>query len=321
MSNDIQESTDIFHWANKIDGVKRDLDIELFFFNKNFTPYRTNLSADIQKQLPPLFLFDLINFVNLGAGTGLSVHDITFADGENILRRTDLGKVGRAETLVYLLNEQKSDIVMFNELEHEFKRMKGVIARFTHPTDKSIKFDVVKLIKQSDVISGGLSWQLDGGLFDFMKADVTFKMPADNQVLIIDQDIFVFNPAKFTTLFSHDARAIAAAEKIGAEIDKTYKLTMPTIGQGIAFMATEKPGLLKKLLAVQPGLITQEQVIEIADEMQIELMSDDAGNIILMDYNDVGVFLDILLDNFMQSEATGTNYLVKNKKPLAQGDE
>ncbi len=127
---DKTEPTDIFLWANQTDAIKNELDVELFLFNKNYTPYSTSFASSINNQIKPLFLFDYINFVNLGAGTGLSVGDYELSEAEDsVLLRTELEKVGRAETLIHLIETQRNDIVEFSEDEHEFKRIKGVVAR------------------------------------------------------------------------------------------------------------------------------------------------------------------------------------------------
>ena len=52
------ETTDIFLWANNVDGIKKELDVEFFLFNKNYTPYTTNFSSDLNAQIKPLFLYD-----------------------------------------------------------------------------------------------------------------------------------------------------------------------------------------------------------------------------------------------------------------------
>ena len=70
-----EQPTDIFLWANQTDARKNDLDIELFLFNKNYTPFSMPIGGSVEQQLRPLFLFDYINQVNLGAGTGLGVRD------------------------------------------------------------------------------------------------------------------------------------------------------------------------------------------------------------------------------------------------------
>ena len=81
---EVRETTDIFLWANQTDAKKNDLQIELFLFNRNYTPYAMSLKGDVEQQLRPLFLFDYINQVNLGAGTGLSVRDYELSEAEDI---------------------------------------------------------------------------------------------------------------------------------------------------------------------------------------------------------------------------------------------
>ena len=76
------QQTDIFLWANNTAAAKDQINIELFLFNKNYTPYTTHFASDLNAQIKPLFLYDLINFVNLGAGTGISVRDYVLSDEE-----------------------------------------------------------------------------------------------------------------------------------------------------------------------------------------------------------------------------------------------
>ena len=62
-NTEIQEQAapfDIFQWANLTDGIKNELDVEFFLFNKNFTPYTTSFSGELNNQIKPLFLFDII---------------------------------------------------------------------------------------------------------------------------------------------------------------------------------------------------------------------------------------------------------------------
>lgn len=227
-SEQTREATDIFLWANNTDGVKNELDVELFVFNKNYTPYSTNFSSELNAQIRPLFLYDYINFVTLGAGTGLSVHDYELSDGEeNVLLRTDLEKVGRAETLIHLIEHERHDIVEFSEEEHEFKRLKGMVARFTHKDDPRKAFYAIKGIQQSSAIKGALSWEFRDGKFGAFQADVGFKVPADNQVLIINKDIFVYNQSKFEKLFQYEFKKQVIADKRVEEIEKQYKLSFP----------------------------------------------------------------------------------------------
>lgn len=318
----MKEKTDIFLWANTIDGLKNELQIELFLFNKNYTPYSIRVADALSYQLLPIFLYDVMNFVNMGAGTGLSVQDLEIIDGHNsVLPHTDLAKVGRAETLLHYIENERKDINEFSQGEHEFKRMKGVVARFTHPTNKDMKFHVVKLLRASDSISTGTAWQINNGKFEPLSSDVTLKIPLDNQVLITNCDIFIFNATKFTQLFEYDVQQIKLSDEKGAAISQKYKLSLPDLFNDLAVMARGRKSTLKKLLEVNTdALIDQETVIETADGMQIELMVDEAGSIILFSNDDLGIFLDILNDNYL-SGTTGKHYLAKSKKALEESEQ
>lgn len=313
---DTTETTDIFLWANNIDGIKKELGVEFFLFNKNYTPYTTSFNSDLNSQIKPMFLYDLINFVNMGAGTGLSVRDFELSDGEdNVLLRTDLANVGRAETLLHLIEHQRSDIVEFSEQEHEFKRIKGIIARFTDPASPKKPFYAIKQISQGQVLKGTTAWEFRDGKFGAFQADVGLKVPSDNQVLIIGTDIFVFSQSKFERLFNYDYKKQALADQKVAEIEKQFKLSFPD-GMDLQSLVRERAKTVNKLQKVEIGAITQKQVIEYADEMQIEIMTDDAGAIIIMDGNDLDLFVNLINEDYITSEITGRRYEVKSKKLL-----
>lgn len=316
MEPDKQETTDIFLWANNTDGIKNDLEVEFFLFNKNYTPYSTHFANELNTQIKPLFLFDLINFVNMGAGTGLSVRDYELSDGEeNVLLRTDLAKVGRAETLIHLIEKERHDIVEFNEQEHEFKRIKGIVARFTSKDNSKKASYVVKAISQGQVLSGATSWEFREGKFGAFQAEVGLKMPSDNQVLIIDGDIFVFNQGKFEKLFNYDYKKQALADKKVEEIEKQYKLSFPD-GLDLQSLVRDRKKVLNKLQKLEIGGVSQEQAVEYADQMQLELMTDDAGAIIIMDGNDLDMFVNLINEDYIMSEITGKRYEIKSKKLL-----
>lgn len=319
MTTNNLEPTDLFLFANNIDGVKKDLQIELFLFNKNFTPYSTLLSDDVQDQLTKLFVYELINEVNLGAGTGLAVRDIDYqkeSDGDVVIR-TELNKVGRAETLIYLIENSRDDIVFFADEEYEFKRMKGMVARVTSKTDPSVLFHVVKLIEQSKAVTkSGIAWQFNGSVVEEMEQQVVFKPAADNQTLIIGGDIFAFNLKKFEKTFNYDYVKFKQADEKAARFLKRFKISVPSdIGGGIENILRETPSILNKFLKTDIDLIEQEQIFEIADAMQLELMSDDAGAVIIMDKADLNVLLDIINDNYYQSP-TGHHYVAKSKRAI-----
>lgn len=313
-----QNQTDIFLWANQTDAKKNDLDIELFLFNKNYTPYSMPVNSSVEGQLRPLFLFDYINFVNLGAGTGLSVRDYELSESEeNVLLRTDLAKVGRAETLIHLIEKERDEIVEFAEAEHEFKRMKGIIARFTDKADKTKVFYTVKLIAQGQVLKSALAWEFQDGKFGTFKAELGFKVPDDNQVLIAGSDIFAFNPAKFERMFGYEYKKQVIADQKVAEIEEQYKLSFPE-GLDLNALVKERKKTINKLQKLEVGAIKQEQALDYADEMQLDLMSDDNGAIIIMDGNDLDTFVNLINEDYVESKITGNRYEIKSKKLLGE---
>lgn len=310
------EATDIFLWANNMDGMKKELEVELFLFNKNYTPYSTNFATELNAQIKPLFLYDILGFVTMGAGTGLSVRDFELSDGEeNTLLRTDLEKVGRAETLIHLIEHERHDIVEFSEEEHEFKRIKGIAAKFTHPTNKDVNFYIIKMVQQSNVLKGATSWEFREGQFKAFQAEVGFKLPSDNQVLVIGKDIFVFNQSKFERLFNYDYKKQAIADARVTEIEQQYQLSFPE-GLTLQDMVRERKKIVTKLQKLEVGGVTQEQAVEYADDMQLDLMTDDNGAIIIMDGHDLDTFVGLINEDYMTSQITGRRYEIKSKKLL-----
>jgi hypothetical protein len=262
----------------------------------------------------------MINFVNLGAGTGLSVRDFELSETEeNTLLRTDLAKVGRAETLIHLIEKERHDIVEFSQEEHEFKRIKGIVARFTHKDNPKKAFYSIKAISQGQVLNGATSWEFREGKFGAFQADVGLKMPTDNQVLIIDQDIFVFNQSKFEKLFNYDYKKQMLADQKVEEILKQFKLSFPD-GLDLQSLVRERKKIVNKLQKMEIGEVSQEQALEYADAMQLELMSDDAGAIIIMDGNDLDTFVNLINEDYITSEITGKRYEIKSKKLLGEPD-
>lgn len=320
MEEQTREATDIFLWANNTDGIKKELDVELFLFNKNYTPYSTNFASELNAQIKPLFLYDILGYITMGAGTGLSVRDFELSDGEeNTLLRTDIEKVGRAETLIHLIEHERHDIVEFSEEEHEFKRIKGIVAKFTDPSDKDKKFYIIKMVQQSNVLKGATSWEFREGKFGAFQAEVGFKLPTDNQVLIIDKDIFVFNQSKFERLFNYDYKKQAIADARVAEIEQQYKLSFPE-GLTLQDMVRERKKVVTKLQKLEVGGVTQDQAIDYADEMQLDLMTDDAGAIIIMDGHDLDTFVSLINEDYMTSQITGKRYEIRSKKLLDEPD-
>lgn len=311
-------TTDIFLWANNTDQYKNELSVEFFAFNKNYTPYSMSFAGELEVQVRALFLYDVINFVNLGAGTGLSVRDFELSDAEeNVLLRADLEKVGRAETLLHTIEHSRAEIVPFSEKEHEFKRVKGIVARFTQ--DGGEPFYVVKQIRNSGTLSGATAWELHGDTFKEFSAEVGLKVPAENHVLIIDKDIFIFNQSKFEALFNYDYKTQLITETKSKEIEQHFKLSFAD-GADLQTMLMERKKLIKKVQELDPELVTQEELLKQAEELNLELMVSDNDEIIIMDGNDLDTFVQLLNDDYMTSDMTGRRYIVKSKKPLEDAE-
>ncbi|NLA42653.1 DUF4868 domain-containing protein [Candidatus Saccharibacteria bacterium] len=315
-SNKQREVTDIFLWANNTDSIKNELDVEFFLFNKNYTPYSTNFATELNAQIKPLFLFDILGHITMGAGTGLTVRDFELSEGEeNVLLRTDLAKVGRAETLIHLIEKERHDIVEFSEEEHEFKRIKGIVARFTMKNSPEKTFYIVKAIQQNNVLKGATAWEFRDGKFESFKAEVGIKLPSDNQVMIVNGDIFVFNQSKFERLFNYDYKKQAIADARVAEIEQQYKLSFPD-GMTLQDLVKDRKKVINKLQKLEVGGVTQEQAIDYADEMQLDLMTDDAGAIIIMDGGDLDTFVNLINEDYITSQITGKRYEIRSKKLL-----
>ena len=314
------ESTDIFLWANQTDEIKNKLNIELFLFNKNYTPYSVSFASELGTQIRPLFLYDIVNFVNLGAGTGLSVREFEMSEAEeNVLLRTRVNRVGRAETLLYQIEHERASIEVFSDEEHDFKRVKGIMARFSREGEPRNVFYVIKSISQSSVLKAATSWELRGDKFTPFQADVGLKIPIDNQVLIVDHDIFVFNQRKFEKLFQYDYKKQLLADKKVSEIEKLYKLSFPE-GIDLQSIVRDRPKIVNKLQKVTIGEISQEQALEYADGMQLDLMTDDTGAIIIMDGHDLDTFVNLINEDYITSEITGKRYEIRSKKLLDDSD-
>lgn len=310
-----QHQTDIFLWANKADMTKNDLEIDLFLFTKGYTVYATKYAKELKAQLKVLFLYDLISTVQTGAATGLQVREFEkAAKEENVLEQTTLDKVEHAQEVIEQIAFGEEGLEVFTEGDHEFKKIKGIIARFSSPGTEP--FYVVKQLPQSQVLKGTTAWMYNGNSFQPFSADAGLKITPDNQVLIIGNDIFAFSEPKFIQLFGYDAKKFAVAEEKIAEIEKHFKLKFP---EGMTFdaLVRDNKSLVNKLQKVDPTIITQDQLVQQAEELELELMTDDAvGAIILMDAKEAAKFVNLLNDDYMQSGMTGLKYEVRGKKEL-----
>ena len=120
---------------------------------------------------------------------------------------------------------------------------------------------------------------------------------------------------KFERLFNYDYKKQALADQKVAEIEKQYRLSFPD-GLDLQTMVRERRKTINKLQKLEVGTITQEQVIEYADDMQLALMSDDKGAIIIMDGNDLDMFVGLINEDYTTNQVTGRRFEIKTKKLL-----
>ena len=313
--NEMQEPTDIFLWANQADAHKEALEVDLFLFTKGYTVYATNYAKELKAQLKVLFLYDMISQVQTGAATGMHVRDFEAAAAEeNVLERTTLDKVDHAQEVIEQIRYGEESLEVFREGDHEFKKVKGIVARFSRPGVEP--FFVAKILPQSQVLKGATAWMYNGDSFQPFSADAGLRITPDNQVLIAGNDIFAFSESKFIRLFGYNAKQFAVAEEKIAEIEQSFKLKFP---EGMTFdaLVRDTKSLVGKLQKVNVGLVTQDQVIEQADEMGLELMTDEnTGEIIIMNAKDAAKFVNLLNDDYVTSDMTGIRYELKGKKEL-----
>lgn len=316
---DYQE-TDVFAWANNLLAYKEELKIELFLISKSYIPYRTSLSPELKKQLEPLFIDGLLEYLFEGAESGMIVRGFEQAEAEaGVLQRTQVFRVDNARATIAWIETQEHEIENFNDDEHDFGRMKGLLARISHPNMKHNVY-VVKVLPKSNVMQGKAGWMVRGGKFMPFDADAALRIPNDNQLLIIDQDLYVFSQARLKQMFSYDAKEALIAEKKVEEINANFRLSFPE-GENLQTMVATKKGAVKKLQKIDPGLVKQEQLLEHANELGVDLMEDDSGAIIIMDEKDLGKFVNLLNDDYMESSLTGQRYEIIKKKLLKPDDD
>lgn len=320
IATDQYEQTDIFQWANNLVQYVDDLKIELYFFNKNYVVYRNKLIGEVSRQLRPLFLDDVLEYVLGGIEKGLVVRGFEEAESEeNVLQRTQLKNVEKCVEVLNWLKTQQSEIEQFDEDEHDLKRIKGVIAVCSHKElDKP--FYLFKNLPTTQVMKGHTAWMLKDGTFRPFDKMTALKIPADNQLLVVGQDMFVFNQSKLKSLFGYDAKAASIAAKKVAEIEANFTLSFID-GASLQSLVKGKPGTIRKLQKIEPSLVKQEELINHADEMGIDLMVDDSGAIIIMDDKDLTKFVNLLNDDYVESPMTGQRYEILRKKPLKPADE
>ncbi len=312
---------DVFQWANEIDEYKNNVSCELFLFNKNYTPFKVRYSDKLTASVKAMFMAEAVSYVIKEADKGLEQREYEKSDGEDkVVYRTDLKNVTRAETLLNLIENEYKDIEYFNDggSGSEFKKIKGILAKFSYlGGDEGQKvFYIAKGIAASSALKGATSWELNGESFEPFAAEIAIKMPDDNQVAIVDKNVVIFNQSKFESLFQYDYKTQMIAEAKAKELEEKYKLSFAE-GLTLNTLLQDKKPLVKKLQAMDiKEEMSQKQLVEYSDEMQLDLMTDDDGSIIIMDDKDLTMFVNLLNEDYYVSPVNGKRYEIKSKKLL-----
>lgn len=317
---DNYQETDVFAWANNLVRFKDELQLDLFLVNKNYVVYRTNLANELGKQLEGIFIDEMLEYVLEGAAEGMIVRGFEEAEAEEkVLQRTKLSNVDRLKEVMNWLKHQEHEIELFVEEEHDFKRIKGILARVSH-AEMPQPFYVFKVLPQSQVMKGKQGWMMRSGKFVPFDADAAVRIPTDPQLLLLEQDLYVFNQTKLKQLFAYDAKEAYIAQQKIAEIEANFKLSYDD-GVNMQSLVADKKALIKKLQKINPHAVKQDELMAHAEEMGIDLMEDDQGQIIIMDSKDLGKFVNLLNDDYIESPLTGLRYEVIKKKPLKLNDD
>ncbi|MDQ3064791.1 MAG: DUF4868 domain-containing protein [bacterium] len=314
------QETDIFAWTNNLVQYVDELKIELYLFNKNYILYRTKLAGEVARQLRPLFLDQVMEYVLGGIENGLVVRGFEEAEKEdNVLQRTQVKNVDKLVDVLNWLKTQTHETELFNEANHELKKIKGVVAICSHK-DMDKPFYLIKNLPTSQIMSGYTAWMLKDGTFRPFDTMMALKIPDDNQLLVVGQDLFVFNQSKLKSLFGYDAKAAVIASKKVEEIEANFKLSFAD-GVSLQTLVKGKPAAIKKLQKIEPTLVKQKELIDHADEIGVDLMVDDSGAIIIMDDKDMTKFVNLLNDDYMESPMTGQRYEIIKKRLLKIDEE
>jgi len=312
------EPSDVFAWANNLYQYKNQLKMELFLINKNNVLYSTKLEKDLEKQLQPLFLTNMLEYILEGAGEGLVVRGFEDAEAEdNVLQRTQWKNVDKLTEVMHWIRTQEQEITQFVEEEHDLKRIKAVMARCLHEgMNGGEPFYIIKALPRAQMMKGEGSWMVSGKVFMPFQDAVALKIPADNQLLVLHQDLYVFSQPKLASLFGYDIKKNSIAEQKVAAIQEKFDLVFAE-GEDMQSMVKGNKGLINKLQKLELSEeVTKDKIIDQGEELDVALMTDEKGAIIIENPKDLARFLNLVNDDYVESNMTGIRYEIKSKKPL-----
>ena len=193
--------------------------------------------------------------------------------------------------------------MLFKDDEHDINHMKGLLVRVSH-SEMQRPFYMAKVLPRSQVMKGKQGWMLRADKFVPFDAEAALRLPTDPQMLVLDQDLYVFNQSKLKTLFGYDAKESAIAETKVREIMVTYVLSFPE-GVGLNALLKGKKQLIQKLQKLEVGKVTQTKALEYAEDMDLELMPDEQGRIIILDDKTLTTFVNIINEDYWESPLRG----------------
>lgn len=312
---------DVFAWANNLYQYKDQLQYDLFLINKNNVMYRAKLTDQLNKQIQPLFITNILDYILNGAAEGLVVRGFEDAEAEsNVLQRTRWENVDKLVEVMHWIHTQESEIQQFVEDEHDLKRIKAVMLRATHPAMPE-PFYVIKALPRTQMMKGEGAWMVSGKLFKPFEESAGLRIPADNQLLVIGPDLFVFSQPKLKTLFGYDVKKQAIADKMVEEITSRYKLVFAE-GEDLNSMVKGNKQLINKLQKLEfSDDLKQEQVVDHGEEMDVSLLTDENGAIIIENPKDLVKFVNLINDDYVESNLTGVRYEIKSKRPLKPSND
>jgi hypothetical protein len=99
------------------------------------------------------------------------------------------------------------------------------------------------------------------------------------------------------------------------EIEEAFKLRFAE-GMDMQSLVKGNKATINKLQKLEVGEIKQDSLVDHAEEIGVDLMVDDDGAIIIEGTKDLATFVNLLNDDYYESQLTGIKYEIRGKKPL-----
>jgi len=304
---------DIFLWANQIEEAKDEILLDLFVVDHDDQVYRINYETDLREQVMQQFVFNMLSEIRRGAELGLQVREFDATDKEElIVMYLPVTDVPKSIDLLQNLTIPPDDIPLYNSNEVDFASIKTIVGRIKTPKGKESY--ILKTIYQSHVLKGKKSWAVEGTRFQRFEETAALNVGSDSQVLIFEGNIMVFDTKKFERIFDYQQHKNLQAEIVLSDIEKNFKFELPE-GVKLSDLLKGRRRLITKLQKSNPSMATEALLIETAEDFEVEL-EFASGSIKINNSSDLETFVDLLNDNFIQSQMTGIKYVVASKRSI-----